>query len=79
MKPYVKPELYFESFELAQHIAACDYKLGINDVTICKITEDRYTDNIAAGGFVSQNICDFPFEIYCYTNGSDDGPRTFMS
>ena len=27
MKPYVKPELYFESFELAQHIAACAWDM----------------------------------------------------
>ena len=27
MKPYVKPELYFESFELAQHIAGCNLEL----------------------------------------------------
>ncbi len=29
MKPYVKPELYFESFELAQHIAGCNLTLNI--------------------------------------------------
>lgn len=32
MKTYVKPELYFESFELSQHIAACDIKLANADI-----------------------------------------------
>ncbi len=25
MKKYIKPELFFESFELSQQVAACDY------------------------------------------------------
>ena len=27
MKPYIKPELYYENFELSQHIAACAYDM----------------------------------------------------
>ena len=28
MKAYQKPVLYYEKFELSQHIASCDFKLN---------------------------------------------------
>lgn len=81
MKAYVKPELFYESFELSQHIALCDYQLNLTDATNCKIITDRYEDDCAdvVGGFTSKNVCDFQYEIYCYTNGSGSGPKIFQS
>lgn len=72
MKKYQKPTLCFESFVLAEHIAACSYQLNAADATVCKIVEDRYEGDYAnaVGGFTSKPPCDFEYEIYCYTNGS---------
>ena len=79
MKEYVKPELYYEDFELSQHIALCDLKLNLGDPSGCKVIADRVTGGAAQGGFLDTTICDFPYEIYCYTNGSGSMPKTFQS
>lgn len=76
MKPYVKPELYFESFELAQHIAGCNLTLNIQDGQSC--TASGTIDNESGGDrwyldtwFLNGNdLCTMPQENYCYTNGS---------
>lgn len=69
MKTYVKPELFFESFELAQHIAGCNLTLLQNDVGSCRasgviegISEESW--------FISTDHCTTVVEAYCYTNGS---------
>ncbi len=85
MKTYVKPELYFESFELSQHIAACDLKLGHN-IEDCAIVKHEKGEGTSFAdleiemidSFVS-NACRFQAEIYCYTNGANYMPRTFQS
>lgn len=80
MKEYVKPELYYEDFELSQHIALCDLKLNNGAPESCEIVDDRVDDGVSVvGGFVATNICKFPYEIYCYTNGSGSMPKTFQS
>ncbi len=33
MKKYVKPELYYENFELSQHIAACGIDVNFSSGT----------------------------------------------
>lgn len=74
MKSYVKPELYFESFELSQHIAACALDMPHSrDVNVCWAEFDSgygYPDGVRV--FMSQSIgCQITdFEDYCYTNGS---------
>jgi len=80
MKEYVKPELYYEDFELSQHIALCDLRLSSNDPASCQIVQDRVEDGVSVvGGFVATPTCVFPYEIYCYTNGSGSMPKTFQS
>ncbi len=37
MKQYQKPEVFYENFVLAEHIALCDYKLGNADTQNCAI------------------------------------------
>ena len=83
MKTYVKPELYFESFELSQHIASCDFKL-VNALykDSCQVvktgpsTAREDFGDIMGGYFTEvtkscQNKIGFDrFEHYCYTNGS---------
>lgn len=70
MKPYVKPELYYESFELAQHIAACN-------ITMNQTVEENCTGNGTIGPWTynawfldSNTSCANKFEKYCYTNGA---------
>ncbi|MDY5326071.1 MAG: hypothetical protein SPH42_04335 [Gemmiger sp.] len=85
MKPYVKPELYFESFELAQHIAACAWDMkNNNDGNSCTAEWDT-TD---FGGVIEgqlfnydNNACgikDKDVGNICYTN-SEPNYRVFNS
>ena len=73
MKPYVKPELYYENFELAQHIAGCSIT-EINSVDVLNCTASGTISNIFAkdyskAWFVEANEnCDDKAEGYCYTN-----------
>lgn len=76
MKKYVKPELFCESFELAQHIAACDYDSNDthDDVKTCSFTDG---DLVL---FVDGNSsCKVVPEGYCYTNGADNLFNLFNS
>ena len=81
MKVYVKPELYYESFELSQNVATCDYQLSSNDKNSCKIITDRYENDGGnwTGGFSNTKVCDFEYEVYCYTDGSGTMPSLFKS
>ena len=75
MKKYVKPELFFESFELNQQIAVCDYDLVENT-----FNEDSYTNCTYAREdipgltiFMTENVCNpvtTSIEEYCYQNTS---------
>ena len=85
MKQYQKPEVFYENFMLAEHIAQCDYTLGISDPASCSVTKDNFE---ADGGdfrgiFLSKNVCTRvldDFTSYCYTNGTEAGmPRIFQS
>lgn len=76
MKPYVKPELYFESFELAQHIAGCNLTLN-NDQDVYNCAASGTIDDENGGHwyqdfwFLEGNkSCIAHSDIYCYTNGS---------
>ena len=86
MKPYVKPELYFESFELAQHIAACAWDMkNQNNENNCTAEWDT-TDfgGVADGQLFNANNTNYDIkdDIYegkiCYTN-SEPNYRVFAS
>lgn len=74
MKTYVKPELFFESFELAQHIAGCS--LTMNNSVIpenCSASGTIYGVPLPEGEswFLSRTgSCTAEVEAYCYTNGT---------
>ncbi|MGN0998725.1 MAG: hypothetical protein ACI4PO_04160 [Faecousia sp.] len=81
MKAYVKPELFYERFELSKHIADCALEF-VNSTTVdkCYAKADpkfflgfEETDRL----FIS-NACTLPTEHYCYTDGSD-GFNLFVS
>lgn len=75
MKSYVKPELYFESFELSEHIAACALDMrSSRNVNDCWAEFDSSENGYPEGArvFMSPSIgCQITdFTDYCYTNGS---------
>ena len=89
MKTYVKPELYFESFELSQHIAACDLRLehGMGQQN-CAVNPHKdgsspffgSLETEFAGAFIDSTMnCTQKCEVYCYTNGAGSLPRPFQS
>ncbi|MGN0975070.1 MAG: hypothetical protein ACI4OL_03650 [Gemmiger sp.] len=83
MKQYVKPDLFYEDFELSQHIAACSYKLGANE-NECSIVSDSYTDDYYdfVGAFTNSSVCTQgapPVDSYCYTVGNSNQPNLFQS
>lgn len=74
MKKYVKPELFYESFELSQHIAGCNLQINSPDVLSCTAsgTVGPY-DALSYNWFLEQTegaVCSPTLEVYCYTNGS---------
>ncbi|WP_455582725.1 hypothetical protein [Dysosmobacter sp.] len=86
MKTYVKPELYYESFELSQHIAACDLKLESADPIVCSVAANDMLEGLGTilqDAFITSANCKFSYdrdyERYCYTNGTDTLPRFFQS
>ena len=41
VKKYIKPELFYEFYELSQHIADCTWELkNMIDVTVCDVRPD---------------------------------------
>ncbi len=71
MKEYVKPELYYESFELSQHIAGCNLTMIESiDPVACTATGTIGDENLR-GWFVEANtLCTVKTESYCYNNAS---------
>ena len=72
MKAYVKPELYVERFELAQHIAGCGAPLNHDNGATCTIKPGPLYGDALNGWFASVNHnCSQPvenWETYGYTN-----------
>lgn len=76
MKKYVKPELFFESYELSQNIAACGWDMSNSgDPMQCTAVGDSgYGNDPTWGrGFLEANDnCEFKVENYCYENSADN-------
>lgn len=75
MKKYVKPELFYESFELAEQIAAgCSGNLLANygDENTCEVNNFNGTGLtiFASGNGECKDKISDGFEGYCYHNGS---------
>ena len=73
-KPYVRPVLVHESFELAEHIAACDIQLSTNSPEGCTVSKEVPGFPGLKNIFVDPTKCDKPgdpnSDIYCYTGFS---------
>ena len=73
MKAYVKPELFYESFELSQHIALCQWDMSNStDKTSCSALGDESLNTPAVMLFVAENqLCEEMCEDFCYTKATN--------
>lgn len=81
MKAYVKPELFYERYELSKHIADCAWELTSGQGS-CPANADAaklpgmgtlFTEALEACNYKSEN-----YEAYCYQPGPD-GVNLFRS
>lgn len=81
MKKYVKPELFYESFELSQQIAACAYDSHNTSSEDCVFTGDDglMIFRSGCGGKDAAGNDIFFVESFCYHNGSDSPYGIFNS
>ncbi|MBR3997280.1 MAG: hypothetical protein IKI93_02930 [Clostridia bacterium] len=81
MKKYVKPELIFESFEMTQQVAACDFDHN-NTLTDSGCKFDGVDSDTGFGGTVflnKENGCTVTDQSYCYHTGSGLDLKLFNS
>ncbi len=83
MKQYVKPDVYYEDFELSTHVATCAWNMSNqSDKYSCTAISDK--DILGVEGvvlFTNSAGCELleeDYEDYCYTNGGE-GNNTFNS
>ena len=83
MKTYVKPELFYETYELSQSIAACGIDVGYANTSICypKLDFDFWgmSDNVFNGDEPNCSIDIKNIEAYCYTAGTTEAGKLFNS
>lgn len=80
MKNYVKPELFYERYELSQHIADCAWEY-VNSTQGCEIHADSDKIGLTGTLFTEAQGCDLHennYEDFCYQNGMDMN-NTFVS
>lgn len=87
MKKYVKPELFYERFELSQHIADCAWEMNSGDKNTCSAVADPDFSLVATlpNLFVAGNQnCILQegknYDAFCYHNSAETGfPNVFAS
>lgn len=80
MKKYVKPELFYESFELTQQIAACDYdSKGSMNNEGCSFIGTNKDFNEQMIILLSKPTCEDIYESYCYHNAATSTIGIFNS
>lgn len=72
MKKYVKPELFYEQFELSKHIASCAWKLNQTPEIGC-VAEAEGCDFTLFGDQDTCHVIPDNVEEYCVENGPDGG------
>lgn len=83
MKAYVKPELFYERYELSKHIADCAWELKSGDQNSCHATWDENWGGTMSTLFTTTASCEWTtdngvYNDYCYTNGAA-GVNVFKS
>lgn len=69
MKKYIKPELYYESFEVSQNVATCDWDMNQTDYDICEAVGDPDFGYVDEKVFTKNNQdCNMldDMQKYCY-------------
>ncbi|MGN1183135.1 MAG: hypothetical protein ACI4SR_09035 [Faecalibacillus sp.] len=69
-KTYKKPQIFIESFELAQHIAGCSLEIQSMDLEQCNAKGTVIGDYSDAWFLNGSALCVAQTEAYCYTNGT---------
>ena len=79
MKKYVKPELFYEYYELSQHIADCNFEY-IQAQGTCAAQGDVEDGlgHLLVFETTACNIAPDDLDIFCYTTSVDVG-NTFVS
>ena len=75
MKTHGKPELFFESYELSQNIAACGWDMNQADPASCEATGDPgwgNPANITVFADANKECKGINLEGYCYENSADN-------
>lgn len=82
-KAYVKPELFYERYELTQHIADCAWELTTSTKDTCSAQADP--DYVPVSGNLFMDTakgCDYipgvNYQDYCYHDGAQ-GANVFAS
>lgn len=74
MKKYVKPDIFYESFELSQNIAVCGWDMSnLKDKNSCVAIGDETEGNYPVRLFTDAPRCEATedkVEHYCYETGS---------
>ena len=82
MKKYVKPALFYEKFELSQHIADCAWELNSTNKESCHASADPKFLDDSPNLFVSAlSTCVYNednYQNYCYHDGVQ-GVNVFAS
>ena len=80
MKKYVKPELFYEHFELSTHIANCIFEsVNSGEPGACAFKGDSDSDWPGMHIFTGTTAgCEWPTEVVCYYTGAG-GMNTFNS
>lgn len=71
-KPYVKPQLYYENFELSQHIAACGWDMSnsADKYNCTAVGDEEHFNNPPVSLFTETPRCQVvPGDVgesYCY-------------
>lgn len=81
MKKYVKPELFYERFELSQHIADCQWELKGFNTNACPAYPDANNPGAPVLFLADNTSCQYDDpQKYCYQPGVDSNlPKVFIS
>lgn len=72
MKQYVKPELYYEDFQLSTSIAVCAFDMNMSDKNSCVAVGDPEYVDPEIMLYIDGNVCNITqVEDYCYQPGAD--------
>ncbi len=83
MKKYVKPELFYEKFELTQHIADCAWELNSAAKESCEALADPdylpdFPPLFMSNTYGCMLISGETYQDYCYHDGAQ-GVNVFKS